>query len=67
MEVSRVQGVQVCAHSIDQLEILLAFIRDFNFENRTIIGQGRQLRKNFKNHKNGTFGKCLAQNSTFSM
>ena len=63
MEVSRVQGVQVCAHSIDQLEISLAFCRDYSFENRTLFGQDSQL----ESHKNGTFGKILAPNSTFTM
>ena len=45
------QGVQVCAHSIDQLEFFLAFIRDQNFENRTIFGRDRQLEYFFKNPK----------------
>ena len=45
------QGVQVCAHSIDQLEILLAFYRDQNFENRTIFDLDRQLKFFFKSQK----------------
>ena len=38
------QGAQVCAHTIDQLEISLPFHREYNFENRTIFGQDRQLK-----------------------